>query len=224
MVPPAYCRERARSATSVPVSKTKQKHGKKLISKEARRKLRRWTFLVTVSKDGSEQHFQPPALVMGDSQTAHSAADKMREDIAKLAQFAEALVTVAPQPQETVSIEVLRQIQGVDEQLTRVTITLKAVLVDLVKLEPVPQALAGQEFTPTDVDQEANERRVQYVKAARAEIERRKMLEAGIDPETVLSAEQEREVAVSREFGPDGLQGEQALVPDAESWINEQIA
>jgi hypothetical protein len=133
-------------------------------------------------------------------------------------------MTVIPQPQETISIPVLNQIQGIDEQLTLVTIALKAAVTRVVKLEPVPEALAGREFTDEEIDQEANERLMQYVKAARAEVERRKLLDAGIDPETVLSPEQEREVAVFREFGPDGLQGEQAPVPDAESWNNERVA
>lgn len=176
----------------MPISRTRKKTKKKSnhmpSSKEALRKIRRWGYDVKITKDGNVHHFVPPALSIGTSQTARQAAADIKKDFDALDQFKGCTVEVEPIAYETVSMQVLNQIEGLRDQSDLLSQALKDAVTELVKLEPVPEELKGKEFTDEDIQKEVAQRMTNIVMAVRDRVKRERMIAAGIDPETVLNA------------------------------------
>ena len=103
----------------MPVSRTRtpKKNRNNLApkSKEAQRKIRRWSFVVEVTLGDTTKTFQPPALTIGNLGSARAAAETIRADIASLDQFKDAKVVVKPRAEETVSLTILNQINGLND-------------------------------------------------------------------------------------------------------------
>jgi hypothetical protein len=121
----------------VPVSRTRKPSKKKNSlapsSKEARQKIRRWSFVVEVTRGDTVKTFQPPALTIGNMTSARAAADTILNDIASLDQFKDCKVVVNPKAEETVSLTILNQINGLNEQSRLLTFALKRAVTDVVK-------------------------------------------------------------------------------------------
>ena len=129
----------------MPVSRTRKPSKKKNSlapsSKEARQKIRRWSFVVEVTRGDTVKTFQPPALTIGNMTSARAAADTILNDIASLDQFKDCKVVVNPKAEETVSLTILNQINGLNEQSRLLTFALKRAVTDVVKQDtrlPVP--------------------------------------------------------------------------------------
>jgi hypothetical protein len=155
----------------VPVSRTRtpKKNRNNLApkSKEAQRKIRRWSFVVEVTVGDTTKTFQPPALTIGNLGSARAAAETIRADIASLDQFKDAKVVVKPRAEETVSLTILNQINGLNEQ--------SRLLIE-------DEAARQVEF-----DRHVTERLGKYVMEEQQAMRRQQMIDAGIDPDQVLN-------------------------------------
>jgi hypothetical protein len=176
----------------VPVSRTRKKTKKKNqhmpSSKESLRKIRRWGYQVKITKDGNVHNFVPPALSVGTGQTARSAAADIKKDFESLEQFNGCTIEVDPIGYETVSIQILNQIEGLRDQSDLLSQALTDAVTELVKLEPVPEELKGKEFTAEDIKKEVAQRMTNIVMAVRERVKRERMIAAGIDPDTVVAS------------------------------------
>jgi hypothetical protein len=179
----------------VPVSRTRKPSKKKNnlapSSKEARQKIRRWSFVVEVTKDDTVKTFQPPALTIGNMTSACAAADTILKDIASLDQFKDCKVVVNPKAEETVSLTILNQINGLNEQSRLLTFALKRAVTDVVNLLH-PEYLENPDISEEGLAKTANEiteRLGKYVMEEQQAMRHQQMIDAGIDPDQVLTNE-----------------------------------
>ena len=179
----------------MPVSRTRKPSKKKNVlapsSKEARQKIRRWSFVVEVTKDDTIKTFQPPALTIGNMTSARAAADTIHQDIASLDQFKDCKVVVYPKAEETVSLTILNQINGLNEQSRLLTFALKEAVTDVERLSKPPLA-EGQ--VPTEEELAATQKSIterlgKYVMDQQQAMQHQQMIDAGIDPDQVLTNE-----------------------------------
>jgi hypothetical protein len=180
----------------VPVSRTRKPSKKKNTlapsSKEARQKIRRWSFVVEVTKGDTIKTFQPPALTIGNMTSARAAADTILNDIASLDQFKDCKVVVNPKAEETVSLTILNQINGLNEQSRLLTFALKRAVTDVVKLETSAPSFESEEEATAyqaEFDRTVTERLGKYVMEEQQAMRRQQMIDAGIDPDQVLTNE-----------------------------------
>jgi hypothetical protein len=61
-------------------------------------KIRRWSYEITVTKDGNTRTFEPPALTVGARPEAEKAAEQLRENVLKAPGFENSIVSVKPVP------------------------------------------------------------------------------------------------------------------------------
>jgi hypothetical protein len=153
----------------VPVSRTRtpKKNRNNLApkSKEAQRKIRRWSFVV-------------------------AAAETIRADIASLDQFKDAKVVVKPRAEETVSLTILNQINGLNEQSRLLTFALKRAVTDVVKLDTAGcpcHEIEDEAARQVEFDRHVTERLGKYVMEEQQAMRRQQMIDAGIDPDQVLN-------------------------------------
>ena len=85
-------------------------------SKDARRKIRRWSYEIHVSKDGQTRRIPSGMISIGTSQLARDSAKRMQAEVAGLPQFEGETVTVHPMAHETISREILDQINGANNE------------------------------------------------------------------------------------------------------------
>ena len=179
----------------MPVSRTRKPSKKKNVlapsSKEARQKIRRWSFVVEVTRDDTIKTFQPPALTIGNMTSARAAADTIHQDIASLDQFKDCKVVVYPKAEETVSLTILNQINGLNEQSRLLTFALKEAVTDVERLSKPPLA-EGQ--VPTEEELAATQKSIterlgKYVMDQQQAMQHQQMIDAGIDPDQVLTNE-----------------------------------
>jgi len=177
----------------VPVSRTRKPSKKKNSlapsSKEARQKIRRWSFVVEVTRGDTVKTFQPPALTIGNMSSARAAADTILHDIASLDQFKDCKVVVNPKAEETVSLTILNQINGLNEQSRLLTFALKRAVIDLVKQDtrcPCHQ-IEDEAARQVEFDRHVTELLGKYVMEEQQAMRRQQMIDAGIDPDQVLN-------------------------------------
>lgn len=206
----------------MPVSRTRKKIKKNKnhmpSSKESLRKIRRWGYQVEITKGENVHHFVPPALSVGTGQTARQAAADIKKDFEALEQFKDCTIKVNPIGYETVSIQILNQIEGLRDQSDLLSQALTDAVTELVKLEPVPEELKGKEFTAEDIKKEVAQRMTNIVMAVRERVKRERMIAAGIDPDTVVASPVEQ---IPTEFTAAPVEAEPAPVsndpfPDGE--------
>ena len=178
----------------VPVSRTRtpKKNRNNLApkSKEAQRKIRRWSFVVEVTVGDTTKTFQPPALTIGNLGSARAAAETIRADIASLDQFKDAMVVVKPRAEETVSLTILNQINGLNEQSRLLTFALKRAVTDVVKLDTVGcpcHEIEDEAARQVEFDRHVTERLGKYVMEEQQAMRRQQMIDAGIDPDQMLN-------------------------------------
>ena len=179
----------------MPVSRTRKPSKKKNSlapsSKEARQKIRRWSFVVEVTKGDTIKTFQPPALTIGNMTSARAAADTILNDIASLDQFKDCKVVVNPKAEETVSLTILNQINGLNEQSRLLTFALKRAVTDVVKQDtscPCNQ-IEDEAARQVEFDRHVTELLGKYVMEEQQAMRRQQMIDAGIDPDQVLTNE-----------------------------------
>ena len=85
-------------------------------SKATKRKMRRWQYIVHVTKDGRTGTFKSPALTIGTSRLAGATADQIKADLSTLPQFEGATLRVEPVGGETISAVVLEQLNGLSDE------------------------------------------------------------------------------------------------------------
>ena len=86
-------------------------------SREARQKLRRWTFIVEMKlESGEQQNYAMPGLVYGDSREAHETAAALLQQFKEGGPDTPDGVRIVPVGHETVSPETRRQLLGLQDQ------------------------------------------------------------------------------------------------------------
>lgn len=91
------------------------KHGQARLSKEARRKVRRWSFKGLIQKPEGVFGKHMPGVFFGTAAEADEVAARMRETF-MAQEGANPSVVVSPVPHETVSIETRNQIDQLNSQ------------------------------------------------------------------------------------------------------------
>ena len=206
----------------MPVSRTRTKQKKKNqfmpSSKDARQKMRRWSFVVEVTTGDTTKTFQPPALTIGDASSANAAAETIRADIANLPQFKDSVVFVKPKAEEMVSPVILNQINGLNDQSRLLTFALKRAVSDVIKAETsAPEFVdeAEAQAYSAEFERKVTERIGKYVMDEQQAQQRQRMIDAGIDPDQVLTNEMPVE-QVPVEFQAAAEQGNTEPFPDGE--------
>jgi hypothetical protein len=148
-------------------------------------KVRRWTFIAKVVRDGKTSTFQPPALTIGNRLAARKAADEMLANItATDARFAGCTVTVDPEAHEVVSESILNQINGLEQQTNMIIRALKAACTRCVTLDP------GTIDTPEEFNNAVTSLIGQFALEQQALMEVEKLKARGIDPSTIVPNDQ----------------------------------
>ena len=184
----------------VPVSKTRSRTKQKpSMSKDAKRKIRRWTFRVDVHHETGMRSFRPPTLSIGDRVRADAAAADLKQEVITLPQFKDSAIVVIAEPQETVSIEILNQISGLDQQGRTLATALRTATALIVGNE-----LSAEEKAALDSDafsEKVTARMTEFVAAEQKLEQRQQLIAAGIDPDAVVNEAVEQELeAVPAEY------------------------
>lgn len=190
-------------------------------SKESKKKMRRWQYLVHVTKDGKKGTFQPPAITIGSSHDAQKAAASIQKDMETLPQFEGATVKVEPVGFETVSQTTLNQINGLSDEVKLITIALKLAVTDLVNTQATDGVVEHDK-----VDQLVREKIGVYAKAARQQMLEEQAKAMGgelVAPASEVEGLPENFVAPEPPAGtadaPEGVEAqvEDVLAPEAEA-------
>jgi hypothetical protein len=148
-------------------------------------KIRRWTFIAKVVRDGKVSTFQPPALTIGNRLAARKAANEMLANITETdARFAGCQVTVDPEAHEVVSESILNQINGLEQQTNMIIRALKSACTRIVTLDPAKPE-SEEEFNNA-VTALIGE----FALEQQALMEVEKLTERGIDPSTIVPEDQ----------------------------------
>jgi len=176
----------------VPVSRTRtpKKNRNNLApkSKEAQRKIRRWSFVVEVTVGDTTKTFQPPALTIGNLGSARAAAETIRADMPR-STSSRMQGGCQAQAEETVSLTILNQINGLNEQSRLLTFALKRAVTDVVKLDTpaVPATRSRRSCTSGRVRPPCHGTPRQVRDGEQQAMRRQQMIDAGIDPDQMLN-------------------------------------
>ena len=87
--------------------------------------IRRWTYSVQLTKDGITKEFQPPVMTIGQRPMALKAAEDIRQEFLAIEQFSKSDIKVMPDKHEKVDISVMKQVQGLNDEVQIVGLALK---------------------------------------------------------------------------------------------------
>jgi hypothetical protein len=212
----------------VPVSKTKLKNRNKAkraergqMSADAKRKIRRWTFRVDVTGEQGVKSFTPPTLTVGTNESAVTAANQLAKEVSALPQFKDCKVNVITLAHETVSYEILTQMNGLNAQGNTLASALRIATIDLISKESSEEELEVLKTDSTAFDKRVEERMLKIVTAIQSANQRQQLIDAGLDPDAVVSGAEQPAAPVPAEFAaaaapvqeeafPDGVFGEEA--------------
>jgi hypothetical protein len=121
--------------------------------------------------------------------SARAAADTILNDIASLDQFKDCKVVVNPKAEETVSLTILNQINGLNEQSRLLTFALKRAVTDVVKQDTNCSCnqIEDEAARQVEFDRHVTELLGKYVMEEQQAMRRQQMIDAGIDPDQVLN-------------------------------------
>lgn len=143
--------------------------------------------------------FRPPTLTIGDRVRADAAAADLKQEVITLPQFKDSAIVVIAEPQETVSIEILNQISGLDQQGRTLATELHTATALIVGNE-----LSAEEKAALDSDalsEKVTARMTEFVAAEQKLEQRQQLIAAGIDPDAVVNEAVEQELeAVPAEY------------------------
>ncbi len=114
-------------------------------SKESKAKIRRWSLLLELTKDGQSQQHTLPAIVIGNHTDAVQACLDVYKDINSNPIYEGVTVTVKPEANETVSHVVARQLQEADRLSDLLSISLKNACIDLLRAKYISEAVEFDE-------------------------------------------------------------------------------
>ena len=153
-------------------------------------KIRRWSYEITVTKDGNTRMFEPPALTVGARPAAEAAAEQLRQNVLKAPGFENATVSVKPvSSKHKVDERTLRHLNGLNDELQIIGIALKNVCTELAKTE------MNEGYTDEDLATKATELIGEYCKAAQKELIERRTGGKIVDPEELPEGQPAAEMA-----------------------------
>lgn len=150
-------------------------------SKGSKQKLRRWSFEARLTKDGETHVLSLPAVTIGNSADAQKGAQDVARTMLEDSRFAGHTIHVQPIGHETLAVEVVNQIHGLNDEGRIITLALRVACESMTA-----------EFTGSEDEKEKQILTLmgQFAMLGRERYRHQMLREQGIDPDTIVPAEE----------------------------------